>query len=277
MKIFIDSADIEEIRKAKSYGILDGITTNPSLIKKAVAKFSEIPGKREFSMQDYIEEILKEAGKSRAVSLEIISNDYKSMVREAEKLYDRFNGIADNVYIKIPVNPSFEAGDSKHFDGIKAIKELSEKGIRINCTLIFTPEQALLAAKAGAKILSPFAGRVDDYIREKAGIKFEKWDYFPAEGIEKGGMVIDDNGIVSGIDLIYQCAEIIKYHGFKCEILAASMRNPRQVREAMLAGADIATLPFRVIEEMLYHEKTFEGMRKFTEDAVAEYRKLFEK
>ena len=150
---------------------------------------------------------------------------------------------------------------------MKAIKALSGGGIPINCTLIFTPEQALLAAKAGAKIVSPFSGRIDDYIRTQNNIPFDKADYFPAEGKDN----LDDNGVVSGIDLVRQIVEIFKKHCIKAEVLAASMRNARQVREAALAGADIATLPFDVIKELLAHYKTREGMRNFTDDAIPEY------
>src|SRR3989339_664140 len=193
MKIFIDSATVSEIKKADSYGILDGVTTNPSLIKRAVDSLKKA-GKN-IDMQRYIEDILKTA-KGTPVSLEVIGADADTIIAEGKALFRRFNSIANNVVIKVPVNPAFKADDTTHFDGIKAIKALSAQGIPINCTLIFTPEQA---------------------------------------------------------------------------ILAASLRNPRQVREAAFAGADIATLPLSVIETLLHHHKTFEGMKSFTDDIVPAY------
>ena len=179
--------------------------------------------------------------------------------------------ISNNVNIKIPVNPAFNSNDNTHFDGIKAVRKLSEAGIPVNCTLIFTPEQALLAAKAGAKFISPFAGRVDDYLRKKMNAEFKKTDYFAAEGVISGGRLIDDNGILSGIDLVSQCVDLVDIYSFDSEIIAASLRNSRQVREAALSGAHIATLPFDVIQDMLKHHKTFEGMKAFTDDIVKEY------
>ena len=267
MEIFIDSADIDEIKEAISYGILDGVTTNPSLIKKASEKH------KVKDMEAYIENLLKVC-KGKRVSLEVIGTDYDEMVKEGKRLFKRFNKIAKNVYIKIPVNPCFEEKCDRDSDGIKAVKELSRSKIPINCTLIFTPEQALLAAKAGAKIVSPFAGRVDDYIREMNRIKFQKEDYFPAKGYRKGRKMLNDNGIVSGVDLIRECVEILKIGKIKSEVLAASIRNNRQLREAALAGADIATLPFPVIKSLLKHKKSAEGMRKFTSDIVPEYAKV---
>src|SRR3989344_4388601 len=174
MKLFIDSAELSEIKKVKDWGLLDGVTTNPSLIRKAVS------GKK-INLESQIREILKTVGKGKSVSLEVIGTDFKEMVREGRVLYKKFNSVAKNVYIKIPVNPCLEDKCSLDADGIKAIKELSKKGIKVNCTLVFTPEQALLAAKAGAKIVSPFVGREDDYIREVGRIKFKKEDYFPAK------------------------------------------------------------------------------------------------
>jgi len=161
-----------------------------------------------------------------------------------------------------------------HFDGIKAIRELSREDIPVNCTLIFTPEQALLAAKAGAAYVSPFAGRLDDYIRDNAKMKYDKVAYYPSEGSEKGGRILEDNGVLSGIDLVRQCVHILCQYNMDTQVLAASLRNSRQVREAALVGADIATLPFSVIEKMLCHDKTYEGMKKFTDDIVPEYAKL---
>lgn len=264
MQIFIDSAKLNEIKEAYEAGILDGVTTNPSLIKKAVEEIKK--NGKVLDMENYIKEILKTAKNAR-VSLEVTEYTYDKMVEQGRKLFKMFNPVAKNVYIKIPANPSFEGDRGRDFEGLRAIKTLAGEGIPINCTLVFTPEQALLAAKAGAKIVSPFAGRVDDYLRAKNNIPFGKSDYYPEGG--KDG--IEDNGIVSGIDLVRQIVEIFKKHCIKAEVLAASIRNARQAREAALAGANIATLPFEVIKELTLHYKTREGMRSFTDDAIPEY------
>ena len=269
MKIFIDSADIDEIKEAYSWGVVDGITTNPSLIKKAVDKL-KAKGEK-IDMDIYIKRILTTA-KGNPVSLEVTETGYEGMVEQGKKLFKKFNPIANNVYIKIPVNPSLE-GESRHHEGIKAIPALSKEGIPVNCTLIFTPEQALLAAKAGARFVSPFAGRIDDYIRAQNNMKFGKSDYFPAEGLKKG-KVLDDNGVVSGVDLVKQIVQIFKNYNIKTEVLAASIRNVRQTRESALAGAHIATLPFDVIKELLVHYKTKEGMDAFKKDTIREYVEL---
>lgn len=272
MKLFIDSADIDEIKEVLSYGILDGVTTNPSLIKKAVEKRK---GKN-LDIEDYIKELLKIC-KGKSVSLEVIGNTYEEMVNEGLTLYNKFNKIAKNVYIKIPVNPCVESECRNSSDGIKAIKFLSKNKIPVNCTLIFTPEQALLAAKAGAKFVSPFTGREDDYIREINRIKFNKEDYFPREGFRKGKKILNDNGIVSGVNLVRDCVEIFRKNKIKSEVLAASIRNPQQFREVAETGAQIATVPFGVIKKLLSHKKTIEGMKKFTKDVVPEYRKVVRK
>ena len=269
MKIFIDSADINEIEKAYSYGILDGVTTNPSLIKKAAEK-NKIK-----NMGVYIKKILK-AAKKTPVSLEVIGTDYKSMVEEGKRLFKKFKS-SGNVYIKIPIDPCLKQSCDNSSDGIKAIKTLSKSKIPVNCTLIFTPEQALLASKAGAKFISPFAGRIDDYIRKNAHIKFDKSDYFPKKGLKKGKKILEDNGIVSGVDLVKECVLVLKENKMKTKVLAASIRNPRQFREVKLIGADIATLPFKVIEKLLYHYKTAEGMKNFIKDVVPEYKKILKK
>ncbi|MFH1575638.1 MAG: transaldolase family protein [Candidatus Nealsonbacteria bacterium] len=264
MKIFIDSAKIEEIEEAYSSGILDGVTTNPSLIKKAA---EELKSKGEkIDMEEYIKKILKTA-EGTGVSLEVTEFTYDKMVEQGRALFKKFNPVAKNVYIKIPVNPSFEGEKGREFEGLRTIKTLTAEGIPINCTLVFTPEQALLAAKAGAKIISPFAGRIDDYIRSSGNAPFNKSDYFPQDG--QGNL--NDNGIVSGIDLVRKIKEIFRNYNIKAEVLAASIRNTRQVREASLAGADIATLPFSIIKELLSHVKTREGMKTFTQDAIPEY------
>ena len=271
MKLFIDTADLDEIKEAISYGILDGVTTNTSLIKKAVEKLKK--SGKEIDMESYIREILKIC-KGKPVSLEVIGTNYSEMVKEGKLLFKKFNSVAKNVYIKIPVDPCIESKCSSSADGIKAIKTLSKNGIPINCTLIFTPEQALLAAKAGAKFVSPFLGREDDYIRELNRIKFEKKDYFTKEGWKKGNKILQDNGIVSGVDLVRGCVEIIKSAGLKTEVLSASIRNVQQFRESSEVGADIATVPLSVIKKLLEHYKTLEGMKKFTKDVVPEYAKV---
>ncbi len=271
MKIFIDSADVEEIQQAYRWGVVDGVTTNPSLLKKAVDR--RVSEGTKLDMKGYVAQIL-ETSKGNPVSLEVTERSAEGMIAQGKKLYEMFNPIAGNVNIKIPVNPTLTDDEEGHFDGIKAIRALSSEDIPVNCTLVFTPEQALLAAKAGATYVSPFAGRIDDLLRKNAGMKFEKADYFAAEGHEKDGKVLSDDGIVSGIDLVRQCVDVLDYYGFETEVLAASLRNPRQVREAALVGADISTLPFAVIQDMLKHTKTFEGMKNFMNDIVQEYADL---
>jgi transaldolase len=270
MKIFVDSSTLEEIEEAYSWGVIDGVTTNPSLIKKAVEKEG---GK--IDMADYIEKILRVA-KGTPVSLEVIGTNYGDMIKEGRFLYERFNKVEGNVYVKIPVNPSLHLEDhDTDTDGLKAIKTLSDEGMPVNCTLIFSPEQALLAAKAGAKFVSPFAGRVDDFIRKSVGKRFDKADYFPVDGLRKGGKVVDYEGLVSGVDLVDQIVEVFGNYDLECEVLAASIRNARQFRECALVGADIATVPYSALKELNKHPKTVEGMKSFVKDVVKEYRGLF--
>ncbi|KAA0009705.1 transaldolase [Thermoplasmatales archaeon ex4484_30] len=289
MKIFIDTADIEEIKEAKKWGILDGVTTNPSLIKKAVEKFEE----RGISMEEYIKEICRIV--DGPVSLEVKALDADEMIKEAEILYDKFNDVNNNVVIKIPINTAMSKED-KIFEGIEAIKELNNRDIPTNATLVMTPTQALLAAKAGATYVSPFLGRIDDYIRSKLGIKFGKWDLFRGKIVKKieekkqeekkGEMPLlysemasveyGDNGIYDGIEMVESIVKIYRAYGFKTKIIAASVRNVYQVRKVAEMGVDIATIPFNVIKEMICHYKTMEGMKKFTEDVVEEYKRIFE-
>jgi transaldolase len=300
MKIFLDTAEIEEIKFAASLGIIDGVTTNPSLIKQAVDKRSG-----SINMEEYIKEILRTS--PGPVSLEVISVSYEKMVKEAKLLYEKFAGYGE-VVIKIPVCPSLD-GESNIYDGLMAIRALSELGIPVNATLVMTPEQALLAAKAGAAYVSPFAGRIDDYLRDKLGMKrgkdYKKEDYYDFElmGIlesEKLSRVIssleldslakayldervrsaaalaNDNGIYSGVDLVRSILQIFSNYGFKTEVIASSMRNARQVREVAELGVHIATIPFYVLKEMLLHHKTIEGINAFVKDVVEPYRKIFE-
>jgi len=235
-------------------------------------------------MEAYLKRILT-AVKPLPVSLEVIGMNAEDMVREGMRLMQVF-GASGTVVVKVPVNPT----DGPGFEGIKAIRVLAKKGILVNCTLIFTPEQALLAAKAGAAMVSPFAGRIDDMLRE--GTSFSKTDYYPVDGRpliqarSKAGaasacesqsqqaVMLEDNGVVSGIDLVAQCVEMMEGHHLKTEVLAASIRNARQLREAALAGSHIATVPFDVLMAATDHAKTREGMRKFTADIVPEYAAL---
>ena len=267
MKLFIDSADLEEIEEINSYGILDGVTTNPSLIKKAAEKYKI----KDFD--EYITKILKLC-KGKPVSLEVLGTNYEEMVNEGKNLFNKFNKVAGNVVVKIPVNPCTEDGCSNSSDGIKAIAELSKNKIPVNCTLIFTPEQALLAAKAGATFVSPSAGRIDDYIRKENNVNFDKKAYFPADGMMKGKDFLHDNGIVSGVDLVARTADIFRMHEVECEVLAASLRNEQQFRECAEVGADVATVPYSVIKDLLSHPKTSEGMKGFIKDIVPEYKKV---
>jgi len=272
MKIFLDSANIEEIKEVLY--LIDGVTTNPSLIKKAVERYKKKD--KNLDLEKYIKQILKIC-KGKPVSLEVIGTTYKEMTEEGLILYKKFNPTAKNVYVKIPVNPCLKESCPVSSDGIKAIKFLSSKKIPVNCTLVFTPAQAMLAAKAGAKFISPFTGREDDYIRELNRIKFDKKDYYPKDGFKKGKKIIQDKGIVSGVDLIKKTKEIFIKQKTKSEILAASIRNKTQFREVALAGADIVTVPYKVIKQLLGHHKTVEGMKGFVRDIVPEYAKLLKK
>lgn len=297
MKIFIDTADLDEIRLACSWGIVDGATTNPSLIKRAVDK----RGGR-ITMEDYIAEILRTV--PGPVSLEVIALKEREMVDQARMLYKKFSPHG-SVAIKIPVNPSMEGGVNE-FDGLKAIKQLSEEKIPTNATLIMTPEQALLATKAGAMYVSPFAGRVDDYIREKlgmrSGVDFRKEDYFDPDQLksilerkfaESLGEtksisqpyprkdlreILDaghDNGVYSGVDLVRRILKTLGNYGYRTEVIAASIRNSRQAREVAELGVHIATVPFSVLKEMIQHPKTTQGIKDFTADIVPSYEELF--
>lgn len=302
MKIFIDTAKLDEIKEACSWGIVNGITTNPSLIKKAIVAL-KAKGEN-IEMETYIREICETAGEGKPVSLEVISLTREKMIEEAEILYHKFNQVAGNVVIKIPINTYNGEDTTSNYDGLKVISELSEKKIPINVTLIMSPEQALLAAKAGARYASPFAGRIDDYIRENLGIKFEKQDYFDFclmeaigeqrfyekiedtsdkspqsvyldQEIKKCIAFAKDKGIGSGVDLIKSIMKIYRNFNIKTEVIAASIRNARQAREMAEARADIATIPLDVIKEMIGHPKTIEGIKSFVADVVPEYRALF--
>lgn len=209
MKIFIDTADIKEIREANSIGVLDGVTTNPTLVSKTGRDFKAV-----------VKEILKEIP-DRPVSLEVVSLDAKGMIDEAKELAD----IAPNVVCKIPST----------IDGLKAIKALSGMGIKTNCTLCFSPNQAMLIAKAGATYVSPFVGRLDDITHV-------------------------------GMDIIADIVQIYSNYNFKTEIIVASVRNPLHVREAALMGAHVCTIPFSVIKQLMKHPLTDIGIQNFLKD-----------
>lgn len=208
MKFFIDTANIFEIKQAVEMGMVDGVTTNPSLIAKEGRKF-----------EDILKDICKVV--DGPVSAEVISLDVKGMVAEGKKLAK----LSDNIVIKVPMT----------IDGLKAVKQFAAAGIRTNVTLVFSASQALLAAKAGAAFISPFVGRLDD---------------------------ISENGM----DLIGNIMTILDNYGFASEVIVASIRHPMHVVESALIGADIATIPFKVIEQLSKHPLTDLGMEKFLAD-----------
>lgn len=208
MKFFIDTANTDEIREANELGVICGVTTNPSLIAKEGRDFKEV-----------VEEITSIV--DGPISAEVISENYQGMVEEADKL----SKIHNNIVIKLPMTA----------DGLKAVKILSQKGIKTNVTLIFSAGQALLAARAGASYVSPFLGRLDDISMD-------------------------------GLSLIDEIVEIFEAGEIETEIIAASVRHPIHVVEAAKMGADIATIPFKVIKQMLKHPLTDAGIEKFNED-----------
>jgi transaldolase len=208
MKFFLDTANLKEIREVAGWGILDGVTTNPSLAAKESQKF-----------EDLIREIC--AVCPGPVSAECVSETAEEIIVEARRLA----GIAPNIAVKIPIT----------LDGLKAIKALSGEGIAVNTTLIFSTTQALLAAKAGAKYVSPFIGRLDDVSQE-------------------------------GMGLIQEIVTIFENYRFGCEIIVASVRHPRHIVDAALLGADICTIPFAVIEKLVRHPLTDLGIARFLQD-----------
>lgn len=208
MKFFLDTANIDEIKEAHSMGMVDGVTTNPSLIAKEGRDF-----------EDIIKEIC--AIVDGPISAEVISLDTEGMVKEARHLA----AINDNIVVKIPMT----------IDGIKATCKLSSEGIKTNVTLVFSPLQALMAAKAGATYVSPFIGRLDDLANE-------------------------------GMLLIEQLVEIYSNYAFDTEIIVASIRNPLHVLDAALIGADIATIPFNVLAKFAAHPMTDKGLKAFLDD-----------
>ena len=299
MKIFLDTADVDEISFAVSAGVIDGVTTNPSLIKQAVEKRGG-----SINMEEYIEKILELT--PGPVSLEVISVSSEKMVEEARLLYSRFRKHGQ-VVIKIPVCSSLD-GVNNLYDGLRAIRILASEGIPVNATLVMSPEQAILAAKAGATYVSPFAGRIDDYIRDRIGMKrgrdYQKSDYYDFNLMKKVESTaidrvlsskntnspkdvyldmevrdavsrLNDNGIHSGVDLVRSIVTIFRNYHFKSQVIASSIRNARQVREMAEIGVDIVTIPFYVLKDMLIHHKTIEGINDFIKDVVEPYRKIF--
>ncbi len=212
MKFFIDTANIDEIREIASTGLLDGVTTNPSLMSKEIQRTGKNP-------DDIIKEIC-EAVKG-PVSAEVISIKTEGMIDEARIL----SKLADNICVKIPMTN----------DGMKAVKVLSGENIKTNVTLVFTPVQAVMAAKAGASFVSPFIGRLDDII-------------------------------IRGMDIIEDIMLIYSNYGFQSEIIVASIRHPLHVLESMRAGADIATIPYSVLLKLMKHPLTDSGIERFLND-----------
>jgi len=208
MKFFIDTADIKEIKTAVEYGLIDGVTTNPSLISKT--------GKDLYTVLNEICSVV-----NGPISAEVVSTKSLDMIKEAKKLAK----IHENIAVKIPLTP----------DGLKATRALSQEGIRVNVTLIFSAIQALLAAKAGASFVSPFIGRLDDISHV-------------------------------GMDLVEEIVTIFDNYAFDTEIIVASIRHPVHVLEAALLGADIATIPFKVLDQLAKHPLTDSGIKRFLAD-----------
>lgn len=208
MKIFIDTANVNEIREANSWGVISGVTTNPSLIAKEGRDFKEV-----------VKEITSIV--DGPVSAEVISLNHEGMIKEAREL----SKIHKNIVVKIPMT----------IEGLKAVNILSKEGIKTNVTLIFSSAQALLAAKAGASYVSPFVGRIDDVGSE-------------------------------GMELIREITQIFNNYDIKTEIIAASIRSPLHAIDAAISGADIATIPYKVLIQMTKHPLTDIGIEKFLDD-----------
>lgn len=213
MKFFIDTANVEDIKRANDMGVICGVTTNPSLIAKEGRDFKEV-----------IKEITSIVDGPISGEVKTTTVDAEGMIREGREIA----AIHPNMVVKIPMT----------VEGLKAVKVLSSEGIKTNVTLIFTANQALLAAEAGASYVSPFLGRLDDINQP-------------------------------GIELVRTIAEIFAVYGYETEIIAASVRNPIHVTDCALAGADIATVPYKVIEQMTKHPLTDQGIEKFQADYKA--------
>ena len=217
MKFFLDTANVEDIRKANAMGVICGVTTNPSLIAKEGRDFKQV-----------VAEIASIVDGPISGEVKATTTDAEGMIREGREIA----AIHKNLVVKIPMT----------VEGLKACHALAAEGIQVNMTLIFTANQALLAARSGAAFVSPFVGRLDDIS-------------------------------VRGTDLIAEVAEIFQRHGIKTEIIAASIRHPMHVTECALAGADIATVPYKVIEQMTHHPLTDQGIEKFRKDYEAVFGK----
>lgn len=217
MKFFIDTANVEDIRKANDMGVICGVTTNPSLIAKEGRDFNEV-----------IKEITEIVDGPISGEVKATTTDAEGMIKEGREIA----AIHPNMIVKIPMTT----------EGLKAVKVLTAEGIKTNVTLIFSANQALLAARAGATYVSPFLGRLDDIS-------------------------------VCGTDLIRDIVEIFEVAGIDTEIIAASVRHPMHVTECALAGADIATVPYKVLEQMTHHPLTDQGIEKFQKDYLAVFGK----
>ena len=213
MKLFLDTANIEEIKKANEMGVICGVTTNPSLIAKEGRDVYEV-----------VQEIASIVDGPISGEVKATTTDAEGMITEGREIAK----LHKNMVVKIPMT----------IEGLKACKVLSSEGIKVNMTLIFTANQALLCARAGAAFVSPFLGRLDDIS-------------------------------VRGTDLISEVAEIFNIHNIQTEIIAASVRHPIHVTDCALAGADIATIPYKVIEQMTHHPLTDAGIEKFQKDYLA--------
>lgn len=213
MKFFIDTANLDQIREANDMGILDGVTTNPSLMAKEGIKGHDAIMKHYVDICEIVD---------GDISAEVVSTDFKGIIEEGQKLA----ALHKNIIVKVPMIK----------DGVKAIKWFTDNGIKTNCTLVFSAGQAILAAKAGAKYVSPFIGRIDD----------SGWD---------------------GVQLIEQIAHIYNVQGFKTEVLAASIRNANHIIRCAEVGADVCTCPLEPILALLKHPLTDIGLAKFLEDA----------
>ncbi len=208
MKLYLDTANVDEIKEAVDWGVISGVTTNPSLAAK--------------ENQDFIKSLIAICEMvDGPVSAEVISLDYEGMLKEARKLA----GVHSNVVVKIPIVP----------EGMKAVKTLAAEGIKVNVTLVFSANQALLAARAGAAYISPFLGRLDDIGH-------------------------------TGVELVHDIVNIIDLHDLDCEVIAASIRHTEHVPAVALAGAHIATLPYKVLKQMFKHPLTDKGIESFLND-----------
>ncbi len=276
MRLFLDTAHLEEIKEAVSWNIVDGVTTNPSLIRQAILSLHSSGGK--LDVESYIKKIMAQVGRMCPVSLEVAGRATDEMVAQGLALHEKFNQVAGNVVIRVPVCTVAPGGEGKPFDGLAAIQALADEKIPVDATLIFTPEQALLAAKAGAEYVSLFVGRVDDRIRARSSIAFSPGDHFPAGGMKSDlnpDQTLTEYGLASGVDLVSRTVEIFEQYEIECEVIASSLSNAIQVREVAEAGADIASMPFAILKSMITHPGTAAGIEEYSRDLVQEYLDLF--